>query len=91
MTEDIAQDYEEYRAVMEEMHMHNVLSSASEYVNDYGIDRFLRLLQTYIDSPAQSMLTQRCIEWLENDYNTQLRNKKAAEWIRLNADEHEPQ
>ena len=93
MFEDVKQmfeeDYQAYRAAMDEMHMHNVYVDAAKYVDDYGIDMFLKQLQSYVDNPAQSMLTQRCVEWIDGDYNTQLRNKKAADWIRLNAELHD--
>jgi predicted GTPase len=93
MFEDVKEmfeeDYNQYRLAMDEMHLHNVCVDASKYINEYGIDMFLKRLVTYVDNPAQSMLTQRCVEWLDSDYNTQLRNKKAAQWIRLCAEEHD--
>lgn len=89
MIEDIEEDYAAYRAAMEEMHMHNVYVDAAKYVDSYGIDLFLKHLVTYTDNPAQSMLTQRCIEWVDSEHNRQLRNTKAAEWIRLNAELHD--
>ena len=90
MFEDVKEmfqeDYENYRAIMEEMHMHNVYVDAAKYVDSYGIDRFLKYLVTYTDNPAQTMLTQRCIEWLDEEANRQLRNQKTANWIRLNSE-----
>lgn len=89
MTEDLEEDYAAYREAMEAAHLHSALASCAEYVDQHGIDLLLKRLVTYVDNPAQSMLTQRCIEWLCSDYNSQLRNKKAAEWIRLNAELHD--
>ena len=86
MIEDIEHDYQEYRAMMEELHMHNVYVDAAKYVDSYGIARFLKHLVTYNDNPAQSMLMQRCIEYMDKEENTELRNKRAAKWIRLNMD-----
>jgi hypothetical protein len=84
MTEELEEDYAAYREAMEAAHFHHALADCGRYVNDYGIDKLLKRLVTYVDNPAQAMLTQRCIEWIDGDYNRQLRNKKAADWIRLN-------
>jgi len=84
MTEDIERDYNEYRSMMEELHMHNVYVDAAKYVDSYGIVKFLKHLVTYTDNPAQTMLTQRCVEYMEEEQHRDLRNTKAAKWIRLN-------
>lgn len=84
MIEEMQEDYDSYREAMEAAHFHHALSDCGQFVTDYGIDKFLKRLVVYVDNPAQAMLTQRCIEWIEGAYNQQLRNKKAADWIRLN-------
>jgi len=84
MIEEIERDYDEYRAMMEELHMHNVYVDAAKYCDSYGIVKFLKQLQAYVDNPAQSMLVQRCVEFMNEEQNRELRNAKAAKWIRLN-------
>lgn len=86
MIEEIERDYDEYRAMMEELHMHNVYVDAAKYTDSYGIVKFLKQLQSYVDNPAQSMLVQRCVEYMGEEQNRDLRNTKAAKWIRLNMD-----
>lgn len=86
MTEDIAEDYEQYREVMEQMSNHFVFVDAAKYVDSYGVDKFLKHLQTYVDSPQQSMLLQRSIEFMSGSSNDLLRNSDAAQWIRANVE-----
>ena len=90
MFEDVKElfeeDYNQYRLAMDEMHLHNVCVDASKYINEYGIDMFLKRLVTYVDNPAQSMLVQRCVEYMNEEQNRELRNTKTAKWIRLNMD-----
>lgn len=86
MPEDIEYDYQEYRAMMEELHMHNVYVDAAKYSDSYGVIHFMKHLVTYIDNPAQQMLLQRCIEFMNEEQNRDLRNTAAAKWIRLNMD-----